>query len=111
MDKFYLTDYQGKADTRSFPINESGFRLPDVSCKFVRISNFNVENLATMPVEFPRESSAKQGGEILYGFGGSPAFQIFPGAATDLIPVANLNQITLQSRPGETRQAWVTYFW
>lgn len=106
----YLKDFKGLADTHIVQITDEGTRLDAKPCKFVKISNFNVENIPTLPTEFTREA-ATEGGEIYFGFGGTPTMQIFAGESSELLPISNLDQITLQARPGATKTIWVTYFY
>lgn len=105
----YLSDFKGLAGTRSVNVTDRGEQLEDLACKFVKLSNFNVSNLISRP--FDTTDAKDSGFEIYWGFSGNPSFQLFAGEQTELLPIQNLNQITLQARPGDTRQIWITYFY
>lgn len=109
----YLKNYNGKADTIAVTANEQGCVPKYTECRFVQISNFNVENETARPYSIPPpgETENTSGFEIYFGFNGTITRQLFIGQTSEIIPIANLNQLIIQSRPGTTRTVWLTYFW
>ena len=97
-------------------VDANGTRLPDIPAIAVKLSNWNVENEPNFTL---RPGSAGSGLyspekesqlEIYWGFGGVYAHQLFPGESTDLIPLTNLKDVCLRSRPGQTVTIWFSYW-
>lgn len=110
----YLADYEGKTGGSSIDVGEGGVRLPDQPCKYAMISNWNVLNdAAAFSFHAPSADNLYEnsGFEMYYGFNGIYVAQIFPGSNTGLLPVNNLKQICLRTRPGSVLTAWFAWFY
>ena len=94
MSKFYLEDYQGKpvAGAVSVAAGEKT-RLPDIECKFVQLSRWNATEDGQYTVSGPDYLDTDD--EVYYGFGTVLFGQLFISQTTDLIPVSNLNELTI----------------
>lgn len=102
---FYFDCYQGIADTLPVKATETGTQPKDTPCKFCIISNFDVINEAET---FAPDAAAA---EVYFGFNGTVSGQIKPGEQSQKLYINNLKQLVIRSRPGTTRQVWITYFY
>lgn len=92
---------------------ENGARLPNQPCKFAMLSNWNVDDDPSMAFK-PVSSDnlvANAGFEVYYGFNGIYVAQLLMGHVTDLLPISNLDQICVRSRPSSTARVWFAWFY
>lgn len=111
---FYLENYLGQARSSSFDVSEVIRRLPDNPCKYVLLSNFNVDEETPLTYTALSADSLYEnaGDEIYYGFAGVIAAQLFPSQNSGLLPVSNTNQICVRARPAIfQKKLWYTWFW
>jgi len=105
-----LNDLKGVGRSSSIVVTEGGVRLPDEPARLVMLSNWNVENEPTFTLKAaPGLIIEEQLNEVYWGFNGVYAHQLFPGKDSEWMPIANLQQISLRSRPGETAQIWFSW--
>ena len=110
----FLDDFQGKAAASSIFVPESGVRLPDIPCKFVKLSNWNTANDSVQTVDAASASGSylDVSKEVYYGFNGIIIAQLFPAQSTEMLPISNLNQVCLQARVGSGgRELWYAWWW
>lgn len=106
-----LTDVEGNGHSSAVEVDEKGVRLPKQAARYLIISNWNVSNDPSLalianpgnlgPTELEHE--------VYWGFNGVYAHQLFPGQTTELIPVNDLSQITLRTRPGLKSTVWFSW--
>lgn len=97
-------------------VDEDGVRLPDIPAIAAMLSNWNVENNPALPLKagsagtglYSPDREAQL--EVYWGFGGVYAHQLFPGDTTAIIPLTNLKDVCLRSRPGQTVTIWFSYW-
>jgi hypothetical protein len=89
-------------------------RLPNQRCRYAMLSHWNVINNASS-FAFRTVSGDQMyenaGDEVYFGFNGVLVAQLFPSQSTGLLPVNNLDQICLRSRPGDDITIWYAWFW
>lgn len=111
----YLEDFRGESGGGTITVADGETRrLPNEPCKFVILFNWTVRDTSelTSPIASAASSlpaSAATGTEIYYGFNGVICAQLFAGYGTELLPVSNLNQISVRQPSGKT--AIVRYAW
>lgn len=115
MEQFYLSDFQGISDAGSLNVAaDVTVRLPNQPCKLVMLSNWTVADEPTFSPKgtaaFSLPDDADDASEMYYGFNGRIIAQLFAGQSTQLIPVANLNQICVRSTPGSSGVIWYAWF-
>lgn len=104
---------QFKGNARSSSIKfEAGagrtVRLPDQPCRAVMLSRWNAsddENFTVIGADFLDTDN-----EVYYGFGGVIAHQLFISQTTPLLPINNLNQVTIRV-PAKVGACTVHYTW
>jgi hypothetical protein len=110
----YLEDFEGVAASSTFPIEaDKTMRLPDQPCRFVQLFHWNTgdDMSLTRKADIGLLGSSKDDeNEVYYGFGQRLCGQLFVGEHTDLIPVKNLNQIIVRTRPSKTATIYVAWF-
>jgi len=112
----YLENYEGVADAGTEAIAaDATIRLPDQPCRYVMLFNWTVTQVTalTTPKNSALSSSpeaAATGTELYYGFGGKMCGQLFAGSATVLLPVNNLNQISVRAVAGATGTVHYVFF-
>ena len=97
-------------------VDANGVRLPDIPAIALMLSNWNVENEPSFALRpgtagsglYSPEKESQL--EIYWGFGGVYAHQLFPGDTTPVIPITNLKEICLRSRPGQRVTIWFSYW-
>lgn len=112
--KFYLSDYEGRSGASSIKVGDGELkRLPDQPCKFAVISNWNVQDVPSFTIKATGASGFydDSADEVYYGFNGIIMGQIMPARSTELLPVNNLNQICVRTRPGDSITIWYAWFW
>lgn len=90
----------GEAQAGFVDVTAEGVRLPDLPCRYVKLSNLSViEDLTTANAV-----------TIFYGFAGNLAHELFPGDTTQLIPVQNATQIFVRTRSLLTARLYFSYY-
>ena len=115
MSQLYMRGFQGNADAvaMNLPADEI-IRAPDQPCKYAQIFNWNAEDdgiTFELAPPSPEGTYFDTENEIYYGFNGKLVGQVFAGANSGMFPIANLNQICLRARPGQTRTVWIAFWW
>lgn len=113
LEKFYLEGYEGKADCSSVLIAvNASVRLPDQPCKFVRLARWNVSDNEAFTVD-ATANRYEANNEVYYGFKGKLFGQLYMSDTSDLIPVSNLNQITIRStaKLGAAVRVYFSWYW
>ena len=110
-----IDNFQGYAAGSSILVPAGKIiRLPDQTCRYAMLSNWNVINNAST-FAFRSVSGDQMyenaGDEVYFGFNGVLVAQLFPSQSTGLLPVNNLKQICLRSRPGEDITVWYAWFY
>ena len=106
----YFNDLTGIGDSDAVQVTEKMTRLPDMKAKFVILSNFNIEVTANYVNKATGGNLAEEtGNEVFWGFRGIPANQLFMGKSTEMLPINNLNQISVRTRPGKTIMLYITW--
>jgi len=103
------TEAIGVGQSSSILVTEAGVRLPVQEARYVLLSNWNVQNNAAFTRKAASDIMEALEDEVYWGFNGVYAHQLFPGRTTELIPVNDLSQICLRSRPSESITIW--YSW
>lgn len=105
------TDVRGEGWSSSALVTEQGITLPKITAKYLILSNWNILNDKSMALLANPNNVApvELESEVYWGFRGVFAHQLFPGQTSELIPVNDLSQITLRSRPGKSTTVW--YSW
>ena len=113
--KHYLENFEGNANASSVTIPaDKTVRLPDQPCKFAMLSNFNVlddTNFTAKPTAGSASVVEDDLQEIYFGFRGRLIAQLFAGRNTELLPVSNLNQISVRCRPAQSGVIYFSWFW
>ncbi len=106
-------DYLGEARSSSFDVTEALRRLPDNPCRFVMLCNWNTDDATALNYSALSGDSLYEnaGFEILYGFNGVVAHQLFASQTTGLLPVKNTNLISVRTRAGVARKLFFTFFY
>ena len=97
-------------------VDENGVRLPDIPAIAAMLSNWNVDNAPALGIRTGSVGSGLYSPEkeiqleIYWGFGGVYAHQLFPGESTGIVPLTNLKDVCLRSRPGQTVTIWFSYW-
>jgi hypothetical protein len=111
----YLSDFQGRTGASSIAIPADKLvRLPDQPCKFALLSNWSTEDTPLLPEKSDAgvpESDLDNLQELYYGFNGRLVAQLLDGRSTELLPVANLSQICVRTRPGQSGTLYFAWFW
>lgn len=107
-------------ESSAVKVDERGVSLPNRPARFVMMSNWNVENNSNFTYKSGTESAGSRavteaayggaGAEVLWGFRGTYAHQLFAGQTTILIPITNLEDICLRTRPGQSVTIWYSFF-
>lgn len=111
----YLEDFRGESGAGTLAVSDGETkRLPNQPCRFAILFNWTVQDTSalTSPVAGAASSlpaAAANSTEIYYGFGGVICAQLFAGYSTELLPVNNLNQISVRQPSG--KDAIVRYAW
>lgn len=111
--EFYLNGFEGRAAGSSLIVTENGLRLPYQPCRYALLANWNVQNEPSLSYK-PQGLSGfyeDSNNEIYYGFSGVYVAQLFPSQNSGLLPISNLDQICVRSRPGVSVQLWYAWFW
>jgi len=113
--KSYLDGFEGSSGggSRDIPLNKI-VRLADQACRFAIVSNWSTDDTTALAEKADAgvpESDLDDMQEIYYGFGGQLIGQLFVGQQTEILPVSNLNQICVRSRPGKTGRVYYAWFW
>lgn len=108
-NELLIEGVKGVGRSSSILVVEGGVRLPDEDCRLVKLANWNAANDESFAFKAAPGLIEESGDEVYWGFAGIYAHQLFTSRETDWIPVNNLNQISLRSRPGETVHVW--YSW
>lgn len=107
--KFYLSDFLGLADSSAIKLASGETkRLENQPCKFVKLSRWNVTDdnqFTSFGASFLNTND-----EIYYGFNGKLFGQLFVSQSTELLPVSNLNMVTV-SVPAKGSAATIQYAW
>ena len=116
----YLKDFKGFVDGGSVILPALAgddptavVRLPDQPCKFVQLHNWNTLD----DISFTAKGGAGAAGveddlqEIFWGVNGKFVGQLFQGRSTEIMPIANLNQIIVRTRPLLAGKVYYTWFW
>jgi len=110
-DDYSLTEVKGLAQCQGFAMSGLGTidTLPDIPCKYAVISQWTVGSdparTAKTGASAATEGSGSAGVEVYWGFNGVLAFQLFTGQRTELLPINNLNQISVSGN-GVLYYAW-----
>lgn len=113
LEKFYLEGYEGKADCSNVLVPVGGsVRLPDQKCKFVRLARWNVSDDEAFTVD-ATANRLEANNEVYYGFNGKLFGQLYMSDTSDLIPVSNLNQITIRlpAKAGTAKRVYFSWYW
>jgi len=112
MDLVGIAQFKGVARSSSIRFEAGGVarlvNLPDQPCRAVKLSRWNAsddENFTVIGPDFLDTDN-----EIYYGFGGEIAHQLFISQGTELLPVNNLNQVTIRV-PAKVGACVVHYSW
>ncbi len=112
----------GGAQSGSIEVTEKGARLPKQTARFVMLSNWSVQDDSSYSAKpsYDETNNVINGGatdaaqppntEIYFGFGGNEAHQLFAGQTTVLIPVSDLSQITVRTRPNQRTTIFFSWF-
>jgi hypothetical protein len=110
----YLENFQGRSGASSIDVADGELkRLPNQPCRFVMLANWNVTNTpefnleAVAPATIIEESEE----EVYYGFNGVLFAPLIPTRTTDLLPVANCDQVCVRSRPTKSRVIYFAWFY
>ena len=112
--RLYLSNFEGRSGASSILVPADKLvRLPDQPCKFAMLSNFNIQNDSAFTLKASGTGGLYQdiGEEVYYGFNGIVIAQLFPAESTQLLPVNNLDQVCLRTRPGDSITIWYAWFW
>lgn len=111
--EFYLQNYEGRAAGSSILVDENSLRLPHQPCRYALLANWNTQNEPSFSYKSLSGSGLYEDGgyEIYYGFNGVFVAQLFPSQNSGLLPISNLDQICVRSRPGVNVQLWYAWFW
>jgi len=100
---------EGVGQSSSIVATPAGVRLPKQPAKYVILSNWNVANDAAFTRKAATDIMEALEEEVYWGFNGVYAHQLFPGRSTELIPVNDLSQICIRSRPSENIVVWFSW--
>lgn len=106
-------DLRGEVFASSETVTENGIVLPPNPCRYVMLVNWNTDiatalNYTALSANALYEDS---GFELMYGFNGVYAAQLFPSQNSGLLPVNNTNKICVRTRAGVTRQLFYAWFY
>lgn len=104
--------YLGEARSSSVIATAELQRLPDNPCRFVMLCNWNTDDSTALNYSALSGDNLYEnaGFEILYGFNGIVAHQLFASQSTGLLPVKNTNLISFRSRTAD-RALFYTWFY
>lgn len=113
-------------ESGSILVTEKGVSLPNIPATGFILSNWNIDNKASFPyrrdttnafgdANAPADAKAttilqQSGNEIIWGFNGNYAHQLFAGQTTPLFPCGNLSEVSLRTRPGQKITIFYSYF-
>lgn len=117
---FYLENFQGLCDsgTADLPAIAAGLatgivRLPDQPCRLVQLHNWNVGDDTSFTAKATAGGALVEDDlqEIYYGFNGKFCGQIFQGRSSEIMPINNLSQIIVRSRPAQSGKVYYSWWW
>ncbi len=97
-----LLGLEGRPQSGSAVVTDKGVRLPDEAARFVMLENWYVldDDLLTNAHAI----------DVLWGYNGTYSHWLRAGGSTALLPVNNLNFISLRSKPGETITIYFSWY-
>jgi len=110
------------AESGSITVTDKGVTLPKRAARFVMLSNWNTDGSSELNFRDDGSNNlASDGGvdmnvsgasglEVIWGFGGTFAHQLFAGQTTPLIPIADLQDVCLRCRTGSQVTIWYSFF-
>ncbi len=95
-----FADFKGEAHPGSVEVTEKGITLPDEDARFVMLENWHLTT----------DLTADQTVEVLWGYRGQYLHWLRSGGSSQLLPVRNLQDICLRTKPGETVTVFFSYY-
>lgn len=108
-----LTIFGREPFSSSVLVTETGIRLPAVPAIAFKLSLWNTANEPTFSLKADAGDPnfvADDLNEIYWGFKGVLAHQLFVSTSTDVLGCTNLQDVCLQTRPGQTATVWYSYW-
>ncbi|MGI8996418.1 MAG: hypothetical protein ACR2GW_07065 [Pyrinomonadaceae bacterium] len=99
-----ISGFKGVIRTGSIVVTEQGVTLPNEPARSIKMENWDIKPDFALPAD--QQANAV---DVLWGYGGAYIHWLKAGGNTEFLPITNLANINLRTKPGQQCEIFYSF--